>query len=169
MIVILIVIAGATAGSLVKMMSNTSKGFLNTLAATEALYLAQSGLEWARFQIRDDPCATTDWSGSSGSITVNGTVRGEFTASFQYNSVTGERTLTGTGFVPSQTDARGRRSVTWTIPSPRCSGAALYADNLRIRKSNRVKVNGTSLPKFSNSSLGNTVDTNGGIFGGASI
>ena len=156
-VIVLIVMGGALAGALVKMMGNTSQGFRNSLAAAQALYLAQSGLELARFQLMKNGRCWTQNNWNSSTVTVSGI--GQFEAGFKYLPGTGIRTLTGTGYAPSKADAQGRRAVQWTIPRDQCNGAALYArEDLRVRSSSRLLVNGSYAPQITGSDLGNSID-----------
>lgn len=150
MTLVLIVVGGAIAATLANMMTNRSQSITNALSSTEALYLADSGLEAAAMSLRNQNCGQSTWSVGPTAISTGNIIRGynQFSVT-NYTTGSGGWTLAGAGWVPTQAAPRGIREVHWDVP--RCSCVASFP------------------PIYMDPSQGNIQNITGGVLNGYTI
>ncbi len=159
MTLVLIVVGGAIAATLANMMTNRSQSITNALSATEALYLADSGLEAAAMSLRQQNCSQSTWSVGPTAVSTGGVIRGynQFSVT-NYTTGSGGWTLAGAGWVPSQASPRGIREVHWDVPRCQCvaSFPPIYMDPAQgtIQSMTGGTLNGFTIANAS----GNAVD-----------
>ncbi|MBF0134545.1 MAG: hypothetical protein HQL75_18410, partial [Magnetococcales bacterium] len=84
---VLIMVGGAMAAALARMMSDRTRTVTDNLAASQALYLAETGLETAAMRLRNpvvaipkDPwqqgCLKESWNSGTITVRTGGVVRG---------------------------------------------------------------------------------------------
>ncbi|MBF0368779.1 MAG: hypothetical protein HQL52_04900 [Magnetococcales bacterium] len=110
----LVLVGGVLSANMTRMSVVSHESSRSNYSASKALYLAEAGLEAARFELFDSSCAEASWTINSGAISASGTAIGEYIATVTFNGGT-NWTLSSTGYVPSQAEARGVRSVAWDV------------------------------------------------------
>ncbi|MBF0159636.1 MAG: pilus assembly PilX N-terminal domain-containing protein [Magnetococcales bacterium] len=169
----LIVIGSALASSLASIMANSAMTTRSHLDSMEALFMAESGLEAARFALptRDnlvrEACGSKDNPNRTLALTTiraGGVALGQYQGTLTYNAgsttVVPTLTLTSSGYVPSLADPRGRRNLEWR--NVRCSSsyAPVYGSNRLSSVSNSyIKINTRNKWRDSNENCDSSITT----------
>ncbi|MBF0602110.1 MAG: hypothetical protein HQL07_00280 [Nitrospirae bacterium] len=169
---VLIMVGGAMAAALARMMSDRTRTVTDNLAASQALYLAETGLERAAMRLRNysdelvKPRQPGCWKNldgpwDSGTITVRtgGIARGDYESRIDYDDNSGDWTLWGTGYVPSKAQQQGVRQVRRVVNKCQCIASFppvyLNPEDQEIPYIGTSRVNNVNVP---NTTSGRVID-----------
>ncbi|MBF0124333.1 MAG: pilus assembly PilX N-terminal domain-containing protein [Magnetococcales bacterium] len=172
----LIVIGSALASALANIMANSAVTTRNNQAGMEALFLAESGLEAARFRLAQSGrnAASSATVGiareacghkSSNNLPIGATTavgRGEYAATITYvagtTTVRPTLTLSSSGYFPSLASPRGQRNLLWREVRCTSSYAPIYSavNSLSSVASSYIKINTRNKTRDTNEDCGAT-------------